>query len=156
METISVFFHNSLILQLAIATLLGMVIGAERSHAGKVAGLRTYGLVSLGACLFVLVSRAVIPTIPGITGSDIMHVVAGVITGIGFLGAGAIIMRDQTLTGVTTAAGIWVSAGIGVTVGLGLYAMAIATAILTLLTFTLFWSIEHRVVGVDEKGNGDS
>jgi putative Mg2+ transporter-C (MgtC) family protein len=155
METISLFLHNSLILQLALAMLLGMLVGAERSHAGKVAGLRTYGLVSLGACLFVIASRAVISQIPGITGSDVMHVVAGVITGIGFLGAGAIIMREQTLTGVTTAAGIWVSAGIGVTVGLGLYAMAIATTVLTLLAFTLFWSIEHHVVGVDEKGKGD-
>lgn len=142
-------------MQLIVATLLGVLVGAERSRAGKNAGLRTYGLVSLGSCLFVLVATAVMPETVGVTGADVMRVVAGVVTGIGFLGAGAIIMRGDTLTGLTTAAGLWVSAGIGVAVALELYALATATAVLTLLVFTVFWSLEHRVLGVDEKIDGD-
>lgn len=142
-------------MQLIVATLLGVLVGAERSRAGKNAGLRTYGLVSLGSCLFVLVATAVMPETIGVTGADVMRVVAGVVTGIGFLGAGAIIMRGDTLTGLTTAAGLWVSAGIGVAVALELYALATATAVLTLLVFTVFWSLEHRVLGVDEKIDGD-
>ncbi len=150
--------RETYVMQLLVATLLGVLVGAERSRAGKTAGLRTYGLVSLGACLFVLVATAVIPGtvgVIGVTGADVMRVVAGVVTGIGFLGAGAIIMRGDTLTGLTTAAGLWVSAGIGVAVALELYALATATAVLTLLVFTVFWSLEHRVLGVDEKIDGD-
>lgn len=155
METVLSVLHESYLLQLLIAMLLGAIVGSERSRAGKTAGLRTYGLVSLGACLFVLVSVAVVPSTVGVTGADVMRVVAGVVTGIGFLGAGAIIMRNQTLTGLTTAAGLWVSAGIGVAVALELYALAVATAVLTLLAFTLLWSLEHRVVGIDEKIDGN-
>lgn len=155
MDTLLSLARETYIMQLLIATLLGVLVGAERSRAGKNAGLRTYGLVSLGACLFVLVATAVIPETVGVTGADVMRVVAGVVTGIGFLGAGAIIMRGDTLTGLTTAAGLWVSAGIGVAVALELYALATATAILTLLIFTVFWSLEHRVLGVDEKLDGD-
>lgn len=156
METLFSFLHDSYIAQLFIAMLLGMLVGAERSRAGKTAGLRTYGLVSLGACLFVLVSIAVLPNALGVTGADVMRVVAGVVTGIGFLGAGAIIMRGDTLVGITTAAGMWVAAGIGVAVALELYSIAVATTILTLLAFTIFWSIEHKVVGFDEKSGGDN
>lgn len=155
METVLSVLHESYLLQLLIAMLLGAIVGSERSRAGKTAGLRTYGLVSLGACLFVLVSVAVVPSTVGVTGADVMRVVAGVVTGIGFLGAGAIIMRNQTLTGLTTAAGLWVSAGIGVAVALELYALAVATTVLTLLAFTLLWSLEHRVVGIDEKIDGN-
>lgn len=155
MDTLLLFLHETYVMQLIVATLLGVLVGAERSRAGKNAGLRTYGLVSLGSCLFVLVATAVMPETIGVTGADVMRVVAGVVTGIGFLGAGAIIMRGDTLTGLTTAAGLWVSAGIGVAVALELYALATATAVLTLLVFTVFWSLEHRVLGVDEKIDGD-
>lgn len=154
MESFLSFVHESYILQLLIAMLLGVLVGAERSRAGKTAGLRTYGLVSLGSCLFVLVASGVGNAL-GVSGADVMRVVAGVVTGIGFLGAGAIIMRGETVTGLTTAAGMWVSAGIGVAVALELYALAVATAILTLLIFTLFWSFEHRVVGTDGTIDGN-
>lgn len=155
MEPLISFLNDSYAMQLLVAMLLGVIVGAERSRAGKTAGLRTYGLVSLGSCLFVLVSVAVVPSVVGVTGADVMRVVAGVVTGIGFLGAGAIIMRGETLTGLTTAAGLWVSAGIGVAVALQLYALAIVTTVLTLLAFTVLWSVEHRVVGVDNKIDGD-
>ncbi len=144
METFLAFLNDTHIIRLLIALTLGVLVGLERSRAGKTAGLRTFGLVSMGSCLFVIVSLAVTETL-GVSGPDIMRVVAGVVTGIGFLGAGAIIMRGETLIGLTTAAGLWVSAGIGVACALGLYTIAIATAILTLLAFTLLWTFEHNV-----------
>ena len=137
--------------QLLIAMLLGMLLGTERTLAHKTAGLRTYGLVSLGACLFVVIAQAVMFNGMGIEGTDVMRVVAGIITGIGFLGAGVIILRDQTLVGLTTAAGLWVSSGIGVAVGFQLYTIAFFTTILTLLAFTIFWFVEKGVASIGEK-----
>ncbi len=131
-------------IQLFIALVLGMLIGAERTLAGKTAGLRTYGLVAMGSCLFVVVALTLKMAL-GVSGADVMRVVAGIITGIGFLGAGVIIMRDQTLVGLTTAAGLWVASGIGVAVGFELYLIALYTTVLTLLTFTVFWFIEKGV-----------
>ncbi|MEK7606083.1 MAG: MgtC/SapB family protein [Patescibacteria group bacterium] len=140
----SILAQIPMFLQLLIATSLGMLIGVERTLAHKTAGLRTYGLVSLGSCLFVLTALTVGQTM-SIDESDVMRVVAGIITGIGFLGAGVIILREQTAVGLTTAAGLWVTAGIGVAVGFGLYGLAIATAALTLMTLTVFWYVEHRI-----------
>jgi putative Mg2+ transporter-C (MgtC) family protein len=130
--------------QLLSALVLGMLIGAERTLAGKTAGLRTYGLVAMGSCLFVVVSLSLQSAL-GVSGADVMRVVAGIITGIGFLGAGVIILRDQTLVGLTTAAGLWVASGIGVAIGFQLYEVALYTTFLTLLTFTVFWFIEKGV-----------
>lgn len=140
--------------QLLTALVLGMLIGTERTLAGKTAGLRTYGLVAMGSCLFIVVSLGLKDSL-GISSSDITRVVAGIITGIGFLGAGVIILRDQTLVGLTTAAGLWVASGIGVAVGFQLYEIALYTTLLTLLTFTAFWFIERSVSHMGPK-NGDS
>lgn len=133
-----------LFLQLLIAMALGMLIGVERTLAHKTAGLRTYGLVSLGSCLFVVTALAV-GTQFGISGDAAMRVVAGIITGIGFLGAGTIILREDTAVGLTTAAGLWVTAGIGTAVGFGLNEIAISATILTLVALTIFWFVEQRV-----------
>ena len=133
---------------IVIAMLLGMLLGVERTIAHKTAGLRTYGLVAMGSCLFVVIAQAVGDTLAPVAATDLMRVVAGIVTGIGFLGAGIIIVRDQTLTGLTTAAGLWLASGIGIAVGFGLYAIAIFATVLTLLTFTIFWFIERRVAGI--------
>lgn len=133
-----------LFLQLLIAMALGMLIGVERTLAHKTAGLRTYGLVSLGSCLFVVTALAVGAQF-GISGDAAMRVVAGIITGIGFLGAGTIILREDTAVGLTTAAGLWVTAGIGTAVGFGLNEIAISATILTLVALTIFWFVEQRV-----------
>ncbi len=137
------------VVQLTVAMLLGMAIGAERTLARKAAGLRTYGIVALGSCLFVVMGLASAETL-GISGSDITRIIAGIVTGIGFLGGGVIILREESAVGLTTAAGLWVAAGIGATVGMELYAIAFAATILTLIAFTVFWFIEQRVAHITE------
>ena len=142
METL--LSHTPLFLQLLVAMALGMLVGVERTLAHKNAGLRTYGIVALGSCLFVVTALAVGAQFD-ISGDAAMRVVAGIITGIGFLGAGAIILREDTAVGLTTAAGLWVTAGIGIAVGFKLYGIAISATILTLLALTVFWFVEQRV-----------
>lgn len=119
----------SLLLRLLMAALLGGALGYERKRAGKSAGIRTHMLVSLGAALFVL-----IPQQAGASPSDITRVLQGVVTGIGFLGAGTILKDDRgEVRGLTTAAGIWLTAAIGVAAGMGRVGSAILSAILALL-----------------------
>jgi len=136
--------------QLVVAMLLGMIIGTERTLARKAAGLRTYGLVALGACLFIVMSLAVGDSFQ-MDGDALMRVVAGIVTGIGFLGAGVIILRDENAVGLTTAAGLWVAAGVGATVGFGFYTLAFIATILTLAAFTIFWFVERQVAGIVEE-----
>ncbi len=117
-------------LRIILAAVLGGAIGYQREKAGKPAGLRTHMLICIGATAFTLVS------VFGFTGpADPSRVAAGVVTGIGFLGAGAIIFRsaDGYIAGLTTAATIWVVAGIGVAVGAGLYIAAIVTTGIVLI-----------------------
>lgn len=132
-------------LQLFTAALLGMLLGTERSLAGKVAGMRTYGLVSMGACLFIVVSLSVVGELSALASVDPLRVFEAVVTGVGFIGAGIIFLRGALLSGLTTAAGLWVAAGIGVAVGYGLYALAVFATLLTIFVFTAMWFIEHRV-----------
>ncbi len=132
-------------LNVLIALLLGMLLGVERTLAHKTAGLRTYGLVSMGSALFIVIAQLVGDTQMMVTGADIMRVTAGIITGIGFLCAGVIILRDQTIVGLTTAAGLWIASGIGIAAGFGLYTIAFFTTFLTLLTLTIFWYVEKSL-----------
>ena len=142
--------------QLFLALLLGALVGTERSAAQKVAGMRTYGLVSLGACLFTLISIA--PSLAYLAENielDPFRIAGNIVVGVGFLGAGLIFARNERVTGLTTAAGLWVAAAIGVAVGFGLYAIAIFTVVLMLIVFRFFWSIEERVKDITEK-NADA
>lgn len=145
MDLISTPGLYTLFLQLILAMFLGMLLGAERSFAGKTAGMRTYSLVSLGSCLFVVISIIVTAQYVSFVNFDPLRIAASIIVGVGFLGAGLIIVHDLTLKGLTTAAGLWVSAGIGISVGYGLYAIAIFTTFLTLIVFTLIWYIEEKI-----------
>lgn len=131
--------------KLALAAILGMVIGTERATAGKGAGTRTFALVAMGACLFIIVGNTVNNAFLGYVNFDPMRVTAAIITGIGFLGAGLIIFQEQRLQGLTTAAGLWVAAGLGIAVGMGMYAVAAFAAALTILVFTGVWFLEHKV-----------
>lgn len=130
---------------LLIALLLGSTLGIERSFAGKTAGVRTFGLVSMGSSLFILISQFVTPSID-IYNFDPLRMAAGIVVGIGFLCGGVIIFKDSTLTGLTTAAGLWVAAGIGMAVGYGFIYLALFATIATLVVFTIFWFIEHRIL----------
>ncbi|MBA3550980.1 MgtC/SapB family protein [Patescibacteria group bacterium] len=132
-------------LQIILATFFGMLLGIERVLAGRMAGPRTYGLVSLGACLITILSQnvsALYPTLPNI---DPMHMIASIITGIGFIGAGLIIFRQSKLSGITTAAGIWVAAAIGISVGFKFYILSLFCTFLTLFIFTFMWKIENKI-----------
>lgn len=132
-----------LFLQLTIAAVLGIIIGAERTLAGKPAGMRTYALVTLGSCLFIVISTVVTAQFVGLTQFDPLRVAAGVVMGIGFIGTGLTVLHREGLAGLTTAAGIWVAAAIGIAVGFKLYALATFATLLTLLIFTLLWFFER-------------
>lgn len=135
----------TLYLRLLLSAFLGGLIGTERAIlARQVAGTRTFGLVSLGACLFIVTSNFVDAHALGVINFDPMRMAAGVVQGIGFLGAGLIIFRGDTLHGVTTAAGLWIAAAIGIATGFGMYDVAVFSSILTLLIFTGFWYVENR------------
>ena len=120
-------FHAEMFGRLLLAAALGSLIGYERERAGKPAGVRTHGMVSLGAALFTVVS------IDGFGGADPARVAAQVVTGIGFLGAGAILHMRGSVHGLTTAASLWVTAAIGVSVGVGMLLMSFETAVLVFL-----------------------
>lgn len=124
-ETISLDVHGLMLLRLVIAMVLGSLIGYERERKGKPAGVRTHGMVSLGAALFAVVSLHGF----GSTG-DPSRVAAQVVTGIGFLGAGAILHERESVQGLTTAASLWVTAALGLAVGTGMELMALATSFL--------------------------
>ena len=123
-----------IVLRLLLAVALGAVIGFQRERAKKAAGLRTHILISLGAALFTIVS---VFGFPGTV--DVSRVAAGVVTGIGFIGAGVVIhgTRGEHVVGLTTAASIWITAAVGLAAGAGIYIVAIAAAILTLLVLLI-------------------
>jgi putative Mg2+ transporter-C (MgtC) family protein len=132
-----------ILLRLAIAMLFGMAIGAERILAHKSAGMRTYALVSMGAALFVTVSHLATQFYQNIGGYNPSQIPAAVITGVGFLGTGLMVWRDQTLAGLTTATGLWISAGIGLAVGFGFYMLGLIATLLTLFIFIVIWFVEQ-------------
>lgn len=147
------------ILRLSLATLLGAVIGVEREYHAKEAGIRTHLLVALGACLFMIIS---------VYGFDFMldhehvsfdpsRIASQVVTGIGFIGAGTIILQKQMVRGLTTAAGLWVTAAIGLACGNGMYLVAIVTTAIVLLSLGLinvylpyFSQKEHHIMFLAE------
>ena len=133
-------------LQMILAVVLGASLGIERQLARKVAGVRTYALVSLGSALFCLMSKYAFPEFWGVNGFDPSRIASQVVVGIGFLGAGSIIFHDSRVHGLTTAAGLWVAAAIGMAVAYKLYSMAIFATALTLVVFVVFWFFENRVV----------
>ena len=119
------------ILRLLLALGLGAILGFERERVDKPAGLRTHILVSLGSCLFTILSLTAFP------GSDPARIASYVVVGIGFIGAGTIIQTRERIIGITTAASLWIVASIGMATGAGLYLLAITTTALAYLTLRL-------------------
>lgn len=133
------------VVQLFIAAVLGALIGLERSVARKHAGMRTYALVALGACLFTLAGELLSANYAG-TALDPSRIAASVVMGIGFIGTGLVVMRDTAHpVGLTTAAGVWVAAGVGVSVAFGFYVIAVGATILALLIFRTLASFEEKI-----------
>ena len=132
------------ILRLALAAALGGAIGLEREFHHKPAGLRTNMLIALGSALFSILSVEL-----GAAAGSPDRIAAQVVTGIGFLGAGAILSSGENIHGLTTAATIWVNAAIGMAAGLGSYVVAASAATLTLIVLAILPFIERRF---DERG----
>jgi putative Mg2+ transporter-C (MgtC) family protein len=128
--------------RLAVAALIGAVIGLQRERAGKPAGLRTHMLVALGAALFVVAALE-----SGMSSSDLSRVIQGLVTGIGFIGAGAILKLEdrRAITGLTSAAGLWLTAALGVTVGLGLWGVALVAVALIWFILAVLPRVEARL-----------
>jgi len=132
------------LMRTSAALVAGAVIGLERTYRGRAAGLRTYSLVALGSALLVATAEyAVAWGAPG-TG-DPTRVIQGIVTGIGFLGAGVIIREGFTVRGLTTAASIWVVAAIGAAFGMGLHVAGVFVTIVTWVALDLLHRLEGRV-----------
>jgi putative Mg2+ transporter-C (MgtC) family protein len=125
---------SQIVIRLLLAALLGGLLGFQRERVGKAAGLRTHMLVSLGSALFVL-----IPYQAGMMLADLSRVLQGIITGIGFLGAGAILKQHEPeqIHGLTTAAGLWLTAAVGIAVGMGREASAVLGTVLAFIILSL-------------------
>jgi len=126
-----------LVVRVVVAMILGCVLGWQRQQRGKWAGIRTYALVSGGSALFTVLSLTSF-------GIDTARVAAGVVTGIGFLGAGTILHKEDKVEGLTTAAGLWMVAAVGMAVGLQFYILSVASILLSLIIF----SIDGRKIGL--------
>jgi putative Mg2+ transporter-C (MgtC) family protein len=137
---------TKVVVRLLLAALLGGLVGIQRERVGKAAGLRTHMLVALGSAFFVL-----IPDRAGMQLADLSRVLQGILTGIGFLGAGTILKRDEEeeIQGLTTAAGLWLTAAIGIAAGLGREASAILGTILALIILCLLPRVQPKA-GTDE------
>ena len=135
------------LIRVIIATGLGAVIGLQRERAGKPAGLRTHILVSLGTAVVVLACAAI-----GMSHDALSRVIQGIVTGIGFIGAGSILKlsEEREIKGLTTAAGLWMTAAIGIGVALGAIGVAIVGTLLTIIVLGVLGAIESRL-GPDQK-----
>lgn len=139
----------AILLRLVLAAGLSGVIGFEREFHGRSAGFRTHILLCVGSTLIMLTSMHMFDMYSGQVVVDPGRIAAGVITGIGFLGAGTIMHFKSSIRGLTTAASLWVVAGIGLAVGSGLYFGAIVTTIITIIALMIFSRLEHAMIRKD-------
>ena len=137
--------NEELLLRLVLSCILGGIIGYERQSRRKSAGLRTNVLVCLGACLIMVMSEGIYQGVEGHTNADPARLAAQVVSGIGFLGAGAIMKEGLTVTGLTTAACLWVVAGGGRAVGGGFYSGALITTALVFVTLGTLSKLDEWV-----------
>ena len=132
------------ITKLVLSLILGATIGMERRRKGQIAGLRTFALISMGATLAMLISIYIPQEYLGLKNGDPGRIAAQVVSGVGFLGAGAIIQMKGSVRGLTTAAGIWMTACIGLAVGAGMYLISIIATLLIIFILVNIERIEQR------------
>lgn len=137
-EYSDLMFQAALLLRVFTACILGGAIGYERKSRNKCAGIRTHAIVALGAALIMIVSKYGFGDIPEY---DAARVAAQVVSGIGFLGAGIIFIRNNSVSGLTTAAGIWTTAGVGLAMGSGLFLIGIVVTFFVILVQVVL----HRI-----------
>ena len=135
------------LVRIFVAACLGLLIGSERKNRNKSAGIRTHVIVALGAALIMVVSKY---GFMDVEKADAARVAAQVVSGIGFLGAGVIFVRNNLVNGLTTAAGIWATAGVGLALGSGMYVVGISSALLVL--FVQF--VMHRIAYFADVASG--
>ncbi|MBI4158177.1 MAG: MgtC/SapB family protein [Candidatus Yanofskybacteria bacterium] len=138
-------FESVIIIKVAVAALLGAVVGFERELARKVAGIRTHALVCLASALFTSISVDAFKEYVGTVGYDPSRIISNIIVGIGFIGAGAILRHGSKVEGTTTAASLWAIAAIGVTVGVGLFKEAVVITALIYAVLYIVWFIEQKM-----------
>lgn len=143
-----------MLLRITVAALLGGMLGLEREWSGHPAGLRTNMLVAIGSCLFTLLSIEGFP-LRG-AAQDTARIAAQVVTGVGFLGAGAVLQTRHRTKGLTTAATIWLVAAVGMAVGTGAYLIATFTTILVVAVLVLLLPVRERVVGLAHTDESDA
>lgn len=129
-------FEIGVIIKLVVAALLGALLGFERQSSKKHAGLRTHVILALASCVLVVVVGEAAP-------QETARIIAGIVTGMGFIGAGAIMSIENKVKGITTAASLWVVTIIGIIVGLGIYDIAVITTFLVLIVLWL-GKFEHK------------
>lgn len=142
--------NGDVILRLAVAVVLGLLIGAERRYVHKEAGMKTHALVSLGSALFMVISEAMTAKYIGFPGLNPTMIVSQIVVGIGFLGAGSIILQGNRVLGLTTAGGLWVTAGIGMAAGFGLFGLATTATILVLFVLVVVNFFERPLIKISE------
>lgn len=135
----------SSIYKLVLALVLGSMVGYERKRKGQTAGVRTFSLISMGSALSMILSIYVAQEYAPTLSGDPTRIAASVVSGVGFLGAGAIIQMKGSVRGLTTAAGIWMVSAIGMAVGVGLYWLAFVATLLILFILVQLERIERRV-----------
>lgn len=135
------------LVRIFVAACLGLLVGSERKNRNKSAGIRTHVIVALGAALIMVVSKY---GFMDVEKADAARVAAQVVSGIGFLGAGVIFVRNNLVNGLTTAAGIWATAGVGLALGAGMYVVGISSALLVLL----IQFVMHRVAYFADVASG--
>jgi putative Mg2+ transporter-C (MgtC) family protein len=131
-------WSDAAVARLLIAGALGAVLGLEREYRGKAAGLRTNTLITIGAALFTLLSMRL-----GVAPNETDRIAAQIVTGVGFLGAGAILRSQHNVHGLTTAATIWVNAAIGMAAGSGQFLLAISATAIAFLTLVVLDPLEQ-------------
>ncbi len=137
--------NGEVIIRLVIAVVCGLIIGAERLLVHKEAGMKTHALVAMGSAVFVLISEALVQKYINLPGLNPTMIPSQIIVGVGFLGAGAIMLQDSRLKGLTTAGGLWVTAGIGMAAGLGFFNLALISTILVLFVLIIVYRFEGPI-----------
>lgn len=135
--------EGELVWRIAVAAVLGMMLGLERSLAGKHAGMRTYALVSMGSALFTVSGILAAYQFSQFASTNPLQLAGFVIVGIGFIGSGLAVFRGEHPVELTTASGIWVVAGIGIAAGFGFCTLALAATLFGIVIFSVLARIEH-------------
>lgn len=144
--------NSDIVLRLLVAVGLGMLIGLERVLVHKEAGMKTHALVAMGSAIFVIISEMIFSKYGSVGGLDPTRVASQIVVGVGFLGAGSIILQGNRLLGLTTAGALWVTAGIGMAAGFGFFSLATISTVLVLFILVIVYFFERPIRKIsDEK-----